>query len=116
MYLDERPETYTITTNSKADDSYSWEKNIVYWDPTSAVRTTSGGRQSPALVLAHELEHARNDAEGDMDLRKMPGAYDLVEEWNVITGPETEIANELGEDTRNNHRGNFYKVWGPTDR
>jgi RHS repeat-associated protein len=115
-YLHDRPETYTIMTNSNDDDRYR-SRNI-YWDPTSALKTTGGGKQTPALGLAHELEHARNDASKKVgSLTYDPSnPYENEEERNVITGPETDIANELGEDTRNDHYGNTYKVDDPRER
>jgi len=114
-FLDGRSETYTITTNSSQNDSYSPSSNTVNWDPTAALKTTSGGTMSPSLPLAHELEHARNDAEGDIDYTP-DSQYDFVEEKNVITGPETQIAKDRGEDTRTDHSGSFYSVKGPTKR
>jgi RHS repeat-associated protein len=114
-YLDSRPETYTIRTNNTHDDSYQPGSNTVNWDPTSALRTPGGGTQTPALGLAHEMEHARNDSEGDIDYN--PDAqYGLVEEKNVISGPETTMANDLGEDTRTSHGGTTFRVGGPTER
>ena len=108
-YLNNSPDTYTIITISNHDDRYNAKTNTVYWDPTSGLKTTNGDVQSPALGLAHEMEHARNDAEGDMDYT--PDAqYNDAEERNVITGPEAEIANDLGEATRTDHFGDPLRV------
>jgi RHS repeat-associated protein len=87
-YLENRPETYTITTNNNNDDSYL--SNDIHWDPYSALYTTTGGMQSPALGLAHEMEHARNDAENDVGSTTYNpnNPYYNEEERNVITGPD----------------------------
>jgi RHS repeat-associated protein len=114
-YLNNRPETHTITTNSNDNDSY--DSHNIDWDPHSALCTTSGGVQSPALGLAHELEHAKNDAQNNTgSLTYDPSnPYDDEEEQYAITGPETDIANELGEGKRCDHHGDTYDVSEPWD-
>src|SRR6266851_8662147 len=82
------------------------------------LQATSGGRQSPALGLGHEMAHGDagwwDRLVGGMTVGA--GNYDNWEEWRVIAGPETSAANTLGEDTRTDHRGTPYPVGGPTQR
>src|SRR4030081_688305 len=54
-------------------DSYQSSNHTIRWDPTSALRTSGGGRQSPALGLAHELDHAAEDDGTYRRLQKTPG-------------------------------------------
>jgi len=44
-----------VTGNTSDDDHYKDATRTVTWDPHSALRTSDGGRQSPALGLGHEL-------------------------------------------------------------
>lgn len=115
-YLHERNETYTIETNTNHDDHYL--NSIVYWDPTSALKTATGGTQTPAIGLAHELVHARDDAKHSIDRTPTYDGYDNVEERYVITDPETRMAKDLGEGIRSSHgRGeSVFRVSSPTDR
>jgi RHS repeat-associated protein len=103
---------FKLKTNSSDDDSFNPRNNTINWDPKSALRTTSGGKQSPALGLGHEICHA---GKNNPNLTPVPG-YDNAEERRVIVGPETSAAITLGEDTRTNHGGSTYRVSGPTKR
>src|ERR1700730_10081728 len=49
---------FRLTVNHRNDDSFDSNTNKIAWDPYSALRTSGGGRQSPALGLAHEVDHA----------------------------------------------------------
>src|ERR1700676_1827585 len=49
---------HRIVTDRRGDDSYQPDTHTIRWDPTSALRTSGHGRQSPALGLGHELDHA----------------------------------------------------------
>ncbi|MDP9017008.1 MAG: protein rhsD, partial [Candidatus Eremiobacteraeota bacterium] len=99
------------------NDSYDAVTRTIHWDPYSALRTTSGGTQSPALGLGHEADHAIVNAG-----RAAPGwntrvrAYDDLEEQRVIRGSEAHAARTLGESARHNHRGSTYRVASPIDR
>ena len=96
------------------NDRYDPNSHTVYWDPYSALATTMGGRQSPALGLGHELDHAtaapRTLQSGQ---RRFDSAYDNAEERRVITGSETHAARTLGESVRHDHAGRAYTVGSP---
>jgi hypothetical protein len=108
---------HRITIDHRHDDAYLPGSHTIRWDPTSALRTTGGGRQSPALGLAHELDHAVEDVRTFDRLQaiELP-AYDTAEERRVITGSERHAARTLHESTRRDHDGVCYRVAGPTRR
>ncbi len=96
------------------NDRYDPGSHAVYWDPYSALQTTSGATQSPALGLGHELDHAtappRTLEAGE---RRYDVAYDNAEERRVITGSETHAARTLGEGVRHDHAGRAFTVDSP---
>ena len=106
-----------LRVNARGDDSYEWRTHCVNWDPHSALRTTDGGTQSPALGLGHELDHAtaaarlraRGTATSD-------ACYDNAEERRVICGSEAHAARTLGEGVRHDHAGSVYDVDSPIAR
>src|SRR5580692_1933373 len=49
---------YRLTLNRRNDDHFDPRTDTIAWDPYSALRTTNGGCQSPALGLGHEVAHA----------------------------------------------------------
>jgi hypothetical protein len=106
-----------VRINSHGDDSYDPNTRTVHWDPHSALATSEGGRQSPALGLGHELDHAtaayrlRNRGSATLDAR-----YDDAEERRVIRGAERHAARALGEDVRYDHAGTLYRVSSPVAR
>ena len=105
---------YTLRVLHNGADAYDPNTHVVAWDPHSALRTASGGRQSPALGLGHELAHAAAsptayDAASSRRLR----AYDDAEERRVIRGAEAHAARTLGEAQRYDHRGTAYRVASP---
>jgi hypothetical protein len=109
--------TYQLTINHRNDDHFDPTDNEIAWDPYSALRTTRGGTQSPALGLGHEVDHAvENSATGER-LRNTPDPrYDNAEERRVITGSETHAARALGESVRYDHGGTTYRVNSPIAR
>jgi hypothetical protein len=108
---------YHLTINHRNDDSFDPKGNDIAWDPYSALRTTRGGRQSPALGLGHEVDHAVEDSRIADRLRNMPDArYDNAEERRVITGSERHAARMLGESIRYDHGGTTYRVTSPVTR
>ncbi|HEY0383753.1 MAG TPA: hypothetical protein VGC72_16290 [Candidatus Elarobacter sp.] len=115
--VEQSPVRHRMLINHRGDDSYDSATHVIRWDPTSAMRTTHGGRQSPSLGLAHELDHA---AAGDLAfglLASIPDRrFDNVEERRVILGSERHAARTLHESTRDNHRGRVYRVDSPVDR
>jgi hypothetical protein len=108
---------HRIAIDHRHDDSYLPCSHTIRWDPTSAMRTTNGGRQSPALGLAHELDHAAEPGRTFDRLQaiELPG-YDTAEERRVIAGSERHAARTLHESARRDHDGACYRVAGPTKR
>jgi len=51
--LEHSPVQHRIVIDHRHDDSYRPWTHTIRWDPTSAMRTTNGGRQSPALAPGH---------------------------------------------------------------
>jgi hypothetical protein len=116
----ERPlygRTYHLTVNHRNDDHFDPSDDEIAWDPYSALRTTRGGSQSPALGLGHEVDHAVEDPATAQRLRNTSDPrYDNAEERRVITGSETHAARTLGESVRYDHSGMTYRVASPTAR
>lgn len=94
--------------------------DTIAWDPHSALRTTRGGCQSPALGLLHEEDHAFGRITAPKVQQRLLGTpdrcYDNLEEKRVIAGVETRAAKILGEGIRTNHRGTLFTVSKPTSR
>ena len=106
-----------ISINHVDNDSWDPNTNIIHWDPHSALRTTQGGRQSPALGLGHEIDHALENTWTAEKLQLTPDRrFDSVEERRVILGSERHAALTLGEALRYDHSGSCYRVPGPTYR
>ncbi len=115
--LEHAPHHLHLRLNSRDDDSYDANTRTIHWDPHSALRTTSGGRQSPALGLGHEADHATvATAIRDADVVRRLPAYDNLEERRVILGSERHAAHTLHEAVRYDHRGRCYRVATPTSR
>lgn len=108
---------YQLRINHRDDDHFDPATNTIAWDPYSALRTTRGGRQSPALGLGHEVDHAVENAALQARLQATPDArYDNKEERRVITGSERHAARVLGESIRFDHSGSTYRVNSPVQR
>jgi hypothetical protein len=108
---------HRIAINRRGDDAYLPWSHTIRWDPYSALRTTSGGRQSPALGLGHELDHAAENARTYDRYQDIDDPYfDTAEERRVILGSERHAARTLHEGTRIDHDGMLYRVGGPTLR
>lgn len=104
-----------LALNSRNADFWDPNTSTIHWDPHSALRTTHGGRQSPALGLAHEIDHAVHDGRTSRHLVALRDRhYDNKEERRVILGSETHAAHTLGESTRHDHAGRAYRVASPT--
>jgi hypothetical protein len=105
---------YTLKIVHNGDDRYEPDGRTVVWDPYGALRTTNGGRQSPALGLGHELAHAAVRASTlDAGMNVSLRGYDNAEERRVIRGAEARAAKTLGEAARFDHRGTCYRVASP---
>src|SRR5947209_19229934 len=61
---------YAVRIVDNGNDRFDSSTRTIYWDPHSALRTTAGGKQSPALGLLHEEDHAyENDVAPHKQLR-----------------------------------------------
>ena len=106
-----------LKVNYHDDDSYDPATRTVNWDPHSALQTSAGGHQSPALGLGHELDHAVVDGRlAEAGAGAYDPKYDNREERRVILGSEAHAARTLGEDVRHDHGGWTYRVDSPVDR
>lgn len=113
--LERGPDRVTLTTNARNADDYDPNARAIHWDPHSALRTSEGGRQSPALGLGHEVDHAVHDGPGEWHrAQTFDARFDTAEERRVITGSERHAARSLGESIRHDHRGTTYRVDSPT--
>jgi hypothetical protein len=115
--LEDDPHRLRLVVNARDCDEYDPQTRTIHWDPHSALRTTRGGRQSPALGLAHEVDHAVHDGPRTWRLAATPDPrYDTGEERRVVCGSERHAARTLGESVRTDHAGTTYRVAGPTER
>ena len=115
--VERSPVRHRIVVNHRGDDSYQPSTHTIRWDPASAMRTTHGGYQSPALGLGHELDHAAiADAAFDVLVSIPDRRFDNVEERRVILGSERHAARTLHESVRTDHRGHLYRVDSPIAR
>jgi hypothetical protein len=105
----------SLTTNRNNEDYYDPNTHAIHWDPHSALRTSGGGTQSPALGLGHEVDHAVHDGPREWQRSLTPDAqFDTAEERRVIAGSERHAARTLGEAVRSDHGGSTYRVDRPT--
>src|ERR1700761_5684715 len=101
---------HRIAIDHHGGDAYLPSSHTIVWDPHSAMRV-GNGRQSPALGLAHELDHAVEDPRRfDQLANRHDDAYDDLEERRVVTGSERHTAHTLHEGVRTDHRGTLYTV------
>jgi len=108
---------FTLAVNHRNDDHFDPNTDTIAWDPYSALRTTTGGRQSPALGLGHEIDHAVENPRAENRLRnRVDARYDDAEERRVVTGSETRAARALHEGIRHDHAGTTYRVASPIMR
>lgn len=115
--VEQSPVPHRIVINHRGDDSYQADSRTIRWDPTSALRTTRGGHQSPALGLGHELDHAALGEPAFDMLAAIPDRrFDNLEERRVILGSERHAAHTLHESVRTDHSGRIYRVESPVAR
>ncbi|GAC1659545.1 MAG: hypothetical protein NVS9B12_12910 [Vulcanimicrobiaceae bacterium] len=115
--LEHEPSPVRLRINSHNDDSFDAAARTIHWDPYSALRTREGGRQSPALGLGHEADHATISRRALTDgWNHACKRYDDAEERRVIRGSEAHAARTLGESQRYDHGGTCYRVGSPVDR
>jgi hypothetical protein len=116
-HVDRSARRFRLAINHRDDDHFDPNTDTIAWDPYSALRTTRGATQSPALGLGHELAHAIEapSSEAALAARALP-RYDNAEERRVIRGSERHAARTLGEGVRYDHRGTTYRVLTPVSR
>lgn len=95
------PDCTTIGMNSYRVTRVDRANGSIDWDARAGL-IVEKGHQSAALGLAHEIDHLVNYEEPS---RTYYDDYADTEEQRVITGSETQIANDLGEPTRDSHDG-----------
>ena len=92
-------------------------RQTVFWEPRKGLLLSNGERQSPAIRLEHEFDHAMDDLENHknhLDRKNISDVlYDNKEERRVITGSETKTARKLRQGIRTNHSGETYMVTDP---
>ena len=90
----------------------------VYWNPEFGIITSTGGRQSPATILDHELDHAVDDVMNpnlhNQRENRIDSKFENLEERRVILGSETITAIRNGEAPRKDHKGIPFRVSNPT--
>ncbi len=95
----------------------------IFWNPTMGMITNNGIAVSPATILNHEADHAKqelyNPEQKKIDKSTPDPQYGNKEEKRVIEGTEQETAKKLGETkegevTRTDHGGQGYETKGPT--
>lgn len=108
---------FQLRVNDRNDDSFDPATDTIDWDPHSAMRTSEGERQSPALGLGHEVDHAVESPriEARLDARAS-ARFDTAEERRVILGSERHAARTLHEGMRADHSGRCYRVASPIAR
>ena len=108
---------HRIVIDRADNDGYDPYTHTIRWDPHSAIVTTEGGSQSPALGLIHELDHAVQPLRNAIRLQNQyDPAYDSAEERRVIIGTEAHAARTLHEARRYDHDGLCYRVPSPVLR
>jgi hypothetical protein len=108
---------FRLTIDARDDDYFDPNTDTIAWDPHSALRTTQGGGQSPALGLGHEIAHAVEASRREAKLAcETDRTYDNQEERRVIRGSEARAARTLGEAVRYDHDGTCYRVRSPIAR
>ncbi|MFD1802272.1 RHS repeat-associated core domain-containing protein [Mixta tenebrionis] len=119
--LEKSSKTYTINYFDEMNGYFDPNTDEISWNPKMAIDcTNNGGSLSPAMVLGHELAHAKRSwyhkLLSKINDGKDYGDYDNYEEKRVITGPEHHAAKTLGEGVRYDHRGSPRIVSSPTSR
>ena len=90
---------------------------IVLWESRKGIILSNGKRQSPAVRLEHEFDHAIDDWKSAKNHREKRMTYDKQygnkEERRVIEGSETRTARKLHQGIRKDHHGSTYPVKDP---
>ena len=90
----------------------------IHWESRKGLKTSHGGKQSPATRLEHEFDHAVDNINNSLNHRikreQKDKQYGNKEEKRVITGSESKTAKANKEDIRDDHFGKVYDVSDPT--
>lgn len=110
----------TICIVHDGDDTYDRDTHTLYWDPDASMvdeNTGNGysptGVQSAALMLLHEMAHSTDKNSHLYQDRKNTQYGKNGEQYAV--GLEDQVAKELGEPTRDNHKGEARHEDNPTE-
>lgn len=118
---DNKAVIYITEGNNKSD--FKSSNNTITWDANMGMITNKGIEVSPATILNHEADHAKqellNPSQKKVDKNTPDAQYGNKEEKRVIEGSEQETAKKLGETkkgevTRTDHEGTGYETKGPT--
>ena len=89
----------------------------MFWEPRKGLLLPNGIKQSPAIRLEHEFDHALDDLKSHkehVDRANTPDdQFENKEECRVITGSESKTARKLNQGIRTNHKGKTYPVKDP---
>ena len=89
----------------------------IFWEARKGIILSNRKRQSPAVRLEHEFDHAMDDIDNHKNhesrKERLDNQYDNGEERRVITGSEAETARKLGQGIRYDHYGTAYIVKDP---
>ena len=92
-------------------------RHTIFWEARKGIILSNGKRQSPAVRLEHEFDHAMDDIDNHKNhesrKERLDNQYDNGEERRVITGSEAETARKLGQGIRYDHYGTAYIVKDP---
>ena len=92
-------------------------RHTVFWEPRKGLLLPNGIKQSPAIRLEHEFDHALDDLKSHkehVDRANTPDdQFENKEERRVITGSESKTARKLNQGIRTNHKGKTYPVKDP---
>jgi len=115
LLVDVQETKFQSTTQQSSSRPNSGDYNVLEWNPSMGLETTSGNILSPATILDHEGSHVLEYAlKGKVKYNTLVDAvnskYDTKEEQRVIEGSEQKTARANGEIkypqiTRNNHKG-----------
>ena len=97
--------------------NYKDRNPAVFWESRKGIILSNGKRQSPAVRLEHEFDHALDDIHDHKKHKDRSDTqnaqYDNEEERRVIEGSEAETARKLRQGVRFDHWGKTYPVKDP---
>ena len=97
--------------------NYKDRNPAVFWESRKGIILSNVKRQSPAVRLEHEFDHALDDLHDHKKHKDRSDTqnaqYDNEEERRVIEGSEAETARKLRQGVRFDHWGKTYPVKDP---